>query len=236
MRITLKAALISALISGLISLIGVSVNYQSAKKANEIAQTALDESKKTVAFYNDISKQKDIPRLEAYPISVGFYTPDKPEAAGQVRIHIGTIIKNLSEANAKHISLNLETKDWYGHCTNWFEVYKSYKFPIPKITSLAKNADLIFPSYTPDAPSSGEAGYVSQEEPFVLKITLSWQDNNNREYVYVAFYKLEYSRLADKVFLYFSKIEDYDSVLNSQKALEYANKSLKEYKFIKKTD
>lgn len=235
MRITIKAALISGLISGLITLIGIYVNSKDTKQANEIARAALNESKKTADLYSDIYKQKDIPRLEVYPISVKFYIPDKPEVPGQIKISIGTIIKNLSEANAKDISLNLETKDWYDHYTNWFNIYKDAKLPIPHIASLAKNTEIIYPSYAPDTPSAGEDGYVNQDKPFLLKITLSWKDNNNKEYVYVAFYRLEHSRLVNDIFLYFSKIEAYDSVIDGRKAWEESEISLKEYQYKNKS-
>ncbi len=231
MRVTIKAAVISALISGTITLVGVRYSSIGTKESNRIAKEALDESKKTSTLYNDIYKQKEIPRLEVYPTNVDFYIPDSPEVAGQVKIKIGTVIKNLSEANAKGISLNIETMDWYDHYTNWLDIYKNNKLPIPHIASLPKNADLIYPSYIPDAPASGKNGYINQDKPFLSKLTLSWKDNNNKEYVYVAFYKLDYSRLIDNVFLYFSRIEDSDSVIDGQKAWDYAKLNLKEYQY-----
>lgn len=231
MRVTMKAAVTSAIISGVISLIGVYINFRSTKEVAKIAKDALNESKKMSTLSSDIYKQKEIPRLEAYPINVDFYSPTNPEAEGQVKIKIGTIIKNLSEANAKGISLNIETKDWYDHYTNWLDIYRDNKLPIPHIASLPKNTDLMYPSYIPDAPASGKNGYISQGKPFLSKLTLYWKDNNNKEYVYVAFYRLDFSRLIDNVFLYFSRIEEHDSVIDGQKAWDYAKLSLKDYQY-----
>ena len=229
MRVTMKAAVTSAVILGVVSLICSYFTFIGMKEATKIAKDALNESKKMAALSNDVYKQKEIPRLEVYPISVDFYTPASPEVAGQVKIKIGTIIKNLSEANAKGVSLNIETKDWYDHCTNWFNIYKEIKLPIPHIASLSKNSELIYPSYTPDAPSSGKEGYVNQDKPFLVKLILYWRDNNNKDYLYMAIYKLDHSRLVDNIFLYFSQIEAYDSVIDGQKAWDYAKLDLKEY-------
>lgn len=245
MNLIMKTTLISAMMAGIISLIGFSINSDLVKKsnviandaslkagkANTIAKSALAETKKMNKIYEDIYKLKDIPRLEVYPIGAEFYVPIKPEVPGQVKINIGVVIENHSEANAKSIAINFETRDWYNHPTSLFQIYGDAGQPIPHIASLAGGTKFLYPSYVPDAPASGEAGYISQDKPFLLKLTLRWKDNNNKKYSYVAFYKLEHSRLIDKVHLYFSQIEDYDSVNDGHKAFEYAEKSLKEYQY-----
>lgn len=227
----MKIAITVAVIGAIVALIGTAVNCSMVKQSNKTAKLALAEAKKTFNLYNDIYKLKEIPRLQVYPIGAKFYIPTKPEVPGQVKIAIGAMIESHSEANAKDIAINFETRDWYNHHTSLFQIYKDAKQPIPHIASLAGGTKLPYPSYAPDAPASGEAGYISQDKPFLLKLTLYWKDNNNKEYSYVAFYKLEYNRLYDGLYLYFSRIEDYDSVNDGKKAFEYAEKSLKEYQY-----
>ncbi|GEM_PF-5216571 len=226
--VTIQAAILGAIIT----VIGFIITGIFSCQANRLSKEALKLSKDNASFINDITKLKDLPRLEVYPIGVQFYTPTPQEVPGQVKIAINTHIKNLSEANAKAIALNIETKDWFDHYTNWFDVYKEINLPIPHIASLGPNTELPYPGYAPDAPNSGEAGYISQANPLLLKLTLYWNDNNNKKYVYVAFFKLNYSRLSNGNYLYFAKIESYDSVIDSDKAWTFSKKSLKNYQFI----
>lgn len=97
--------------------------------------------------------------------------------------------------------------------------------PIPHFLSLPKNSRFFYPSYAPDAPASGESGFVSQDKPFKLKLTLYWKDVNNNEYVYVGFYDLKSARLPNNENqLYFQPISAYDSVKDGIVAWDNAEK------------
>ena len=85
--------------------------------------------------------------------------------------------------------------------------------PIPHILSLPKNSQILYPSYAPDAPASGEAGFISQNKQLKVKISLYWQDVNDKEYVYVGFYDLKRAVLPNNENqLYFQPISTYDSI------------------------
>ncbi len=168
-----------------------------------------------------------IPRLIVSPLTVRFYPPDVPETAGQVKIEISPIIENVSEAAAREVTLNFETKDWYGHKTSLFKIYEEAKHPVPHILSLPKNSRMVYPSYTPDAPASGLAGFLNQEKPFDLKLTLSWKDVDGKEYVYVGFYILKNAPLpAGEQRLYFQPLSTYDSVKDGELAWKNAKHEL----------
>lgn len=131
--------------------------------------------------------------------------------------------------NAREISINLETEDWYGHKTNWFNIYRDAKLPIPHILTLPKNSSIFYSPYAPDAPSSGEAGFLSQDKPFKLKITLYWKDVNNKKYIQVGFYELKGSRLPNNEnLLYFQPLANYDNVNDGEEAWKYEKKSINE--------
>ena len=146
---------------------------------------------------------------------------------GQVKIDMSAVIENLSETLARQVSLNFETRDWYDHKTSLFEIYKAAKYPIPHILSLPKSSRIIYPSYAPDAPAGGLQGYLSQDKPFKLKLTLSWKDANDKKYVYVGFYDLKSAPLPDGSYkLYFQPLNTYDSVKDGEAAWNYAQQEL----------
>lgn len=219
--INIRAAYIAAIIPTTIAALALFNSCQNTK----LAQKANSQAEKSYALSEAIYNSKDIPRLIVAPLGAEFFTPDKPEVAGQVKINISAIIENMSEVGAKDVSLNFETEDWYGHKTNLFQIYA--KMPIPHFLTIPKNSRLLYPSYAPDAPSSGEQGFIQQEKPFKLKLTLGWKDINNKKYVYVGFYNLKSSLLLNKqAVLYFQPLNTYDSVKDGKIAWEYAEKGL----------
>lgn len=212
---TFKSTAISVLVAIAIGLF----SYKVSQEANEIARKANETAQASYNIANEVYKSKDIPRLKASPLQARFYVPDKPEAAGQVKINFGVVIENLSETNAKDISINFETEDWYGHKTNLFNIYKEAGMPVPHILTLPKNSNVFYPSYAPDAPASGEAGFLAQDKPFKLKISLYWQDINDAKYVQVGFYELKGTRTPNaEALLYFQPLSNYDSVNDGAKA------------------
>lgn len=216
----IQSAFIAAVIAAVISTIGILVNYNLVKESNALAKEANNISK-------EIFKSKNIPRVIASPISAKFYIPEQPEVPGQVKINISAMIENLSEVNAREVAINFETKDWYEHKTSLFDIYKESNMPILHILSLPKNSRILYPSYAPDAPSSGEDGFVNQNKPFKVKITLYWKDINNKEYVYVGLYDLKSTILPNNERqLYFQPINTYDSVKDKNLAWDYAKKTL----------
>ena len=214
-RVTMQAALISAIVSA----IGIVVNYSLITQANDTAAKALKIS-------DDIYKSKEIPRLKATPLHAYFYTPTAPEAPGQVKINISAMIENLSEVSAREASINFETEDWYGHKTDLFDIYKQSKMPIPHILTIPKNSQIFYPSYSPDAPASGLDGFLSRNKPFKVKVVIYWKDINDKRYVQVGFYTLESGDLPNgEKLLYFQPVEIYDSVTDNDKAWQYAKNS-----------
>ena len=196
------------------------VANRRANEANLIAKSSLDIS-------NEVHKTKDIPRLTVSPLGAQFYIPTNPEVPGQVKIDMSAIIENLSETPAREVALNFETKDWYGHKTSLFEIYKSANHPIPYILSLPKTSRMTYPSYAPDAPAGGLQGYLNQDKPFKLKLTLSWEDTNDKKYVYVGFYDLKSAPLPDGNYrLYFQPLSTYDSVKDGEAAWAYTQQEL----------
>jgi len=230
----IQAAIIATTISAIVAIISTIVNYDLIEQANNLAieantyaKDANIVAKKSYDISNEIFKSKEIPRLVVSPLSAEFYVPEDPEVSGQVKINLAAIIENLSEVTAREIAINFETEDWYGHKTSLFDIYKTAQRPIPHILSLPKNSRLLYPSYAPDAPSTGEHGFVNQEKPFKLKLTLYWKDVNSKEYVYVGFYDLKSSRLPNsKNQLYFQPINTYDSIKDTDEAWDYAKQSL----------
>jgi len=224
----------AALIAATISLIGILVSRSMveeanklSKEANKYAKEANEIAKKSYDISNEIYKAKEIPRLVARPISAKFYSPETPEAPGQVKINISAMIENLSESNARDIAINFETKDWYDHKTSLFNIYKEANRPIPHISSLPKNSQLFYPSYAPDAPSTGEQGFIGQDKSFKLKLTLYWKDINNKEYVYVGLYDLRSAPLPNnETQLYFQPINTFDNIKDGEIAWEQAKKDL----------
>ena len=223
--VTIRAVWISVVISALISSISLLINSSLTKEANTLSKEANKTAEKSFDIADKIYKSKDIPRLITFPVSAEFYTPDKPEVPGQVKINISAIIENLSEVSAREISINFETEDWYGHKTNLFDIYKETNLPIPHFLSLPKNSRLLYPSYAPDAPASGESGFVAQDKPFKLKLILYWKDINDEKYVYVGFYDLKSTRLPnDENRLYFQPIDTYDNIKDGDIAWNNAKK------------
>ncbi len=191
----------------------------TAREANEIAG-------RSFAIAREVHEAKDIPRIVAYPFGVRFYVPTNPEVPGQVKIDMSAIIENLSEADARHVKVNFETQDWFDHRTSLFQIYEERKHPIPHILSLPKGSRFIYPSYAPDAPSGGEAGYLGQEKPFKLKLCVYWKDINEKEYVHVGFYELKAAPLLDgQNMLYFQPVETYDSIKDGDVAWNRAKPS-----------
>ena len=189
---------------------------RSAERANNIASESL-----TIA--KEVHEAKDTPRLVAHPLAVRFYVPDNPETAEQIKIDMSAIIENLSESNARHVKVNFETLDWYDHRTSLFEIYKERQHPVPTVLSLPKGSKFIYPTYAPDAPSSGEAGYLSQDKPFKLRLSVYWKDINDKEYVQVGIYDLKAAPLLDgRNMLYFQPIETFDSVKDGDIAWQRA--------------
>ena len=200
---------------------------QVAQEANAIARDANKISKESFNIASEVYKSKDIPRLVVFPLTAQFYVPEKPEVPGQVKIDMSAMIENLSEANARDVALNFETEDWYGHGTSLFQIYQEMKQPIPHIASLPKNSRFPYPSYAPDAPATGEAGFVSQNKPFKLRLTLYWKDINYKDYVYVGFYQLKSSQLLNGTHqLYFQPVNIFDSVKDGQSAWDRAKQPL----------
>ncbi len=189
-------------------------------EANRIAKSSLD-------IASEAHKTRDIPRLTVSPLGAQFYTPEYPEVPGQVKINMSAIIENLSETPARQVALNFETRDWYDHKTSLFEIYKAAKHPIPHMLSLPKSSRVTYPSYAPDAPAGGLQGYLSQDKPFKLKLTLSWKDTNDKKYVYVGFYDLKSALLPDGSYmLYFQPLNTSDSVKDGEAAWTYAQQEL----------
>jgi len=198
-----------------------------AGKSTVIAQEANDIAEESLVIAREVHKSKDIPRLVAHPLGVRFYVPSNPEVPGQVKIDMSAIIENLSETDARHVSINFETLDWYDHPTSLFEIYKERNHPVPHILSLPKGSRFIYPSYAPDAPSSGETGYLGQDKPFKLKLSVYWKDINEKEYVHVGVYDLKAAPLPDgRNMLYFNPIETFDSVKDGDVAWERAKGSI----------
>lgn len=221
--VNIRAAYIVAIIPTIIAVLALFNSCQNTK----LAQKANAQAEKSYVLSEAIYNSKDIPRLIVAPLGAEFFIPDKPEVVGQVKINISAIIENMSEVSAKDVSLNFETEDWYGHKTNLFQIYRDTKMPIFHFLTIPKNSRLLYPSYAPDAPSSGEQGFIQQEKPFKLKLTLEWKDINNKKYVYVGFYNLKSSLLPNKqVVLYFQPLNTYDSVKDGEIAREYAEKGL----------
>ena len=99
--------------------------------------------------------------------------------------------------------------------------------PIPHILSIPKNSRLFYPSYAPDAPASGEEGFVNQDKPFKLKLCVYWKDINEKEYVCVGFYDLKFTTLPNNENqLYFQPLSFYDSIKDGDKAWDYEEKVL----------
>jgi len=225
-----QPAIIIALIAVIVSIIGILVAQEAnrySEEANGYSKEANKIAKESYTISNEIFKTKAIPRLIVFPMEAKFYTPENPEAPGQVKINLSAMIENLSETNAMQVAINFETKDWYEHKTNLFNIYKEAHGPTPHILSLPKNSRLFYPSYAPDAPASGESGFLNQNKPFKVKITLYWKDINDNEYVYVGFYDLKSAPLPNNENrLYFQPVSTYDSVNDGDLAWEYAKKSL----------
>lgn len=212
MKVEIKAALVSAIVAGGISLIGVWINYSGVKEATQIAN-------KSFNVANKIYQTQDIPRLIANPRAPKFYTP-KGGVPGQKKLGIGVIIESFSEVKAIGVSLDVETEDWTGHKTSLFDIYKKAKEPILHILSFPKNARLEWDYYyKPDIPASGKTGFLSQEKPFKVKLILRWKDINEKEYIYVGIYHLKHRRGTS---VYFSPISNYDSIKDGEKAWEFA--------------
>lgn len=220
--VNIRAAYIAALIPTIIALFSLHNSCRSTR----IAENATSVAEKSYKLSETIYKSKDIPRLIAAPLGAEFFIPAKPEVEGQVKISISAVIENLSEVSARDVSLNFETEDWYGHKTNLFQIYKEAKMPVLHFMTLPKNSRILYPSYAPDAPASGEQGFIQQEKPFKLKLTLEWSDINNKKYVYVGFYNLKHSLLPSKqVVLYFQPLNTYDSVKDGRIAWDRAVES-----------
>jgi len=223
----IQAALIAGGVSLIMATIGIIVSYSQGAETKRIAVEANQIAQKAYTVSSDIYKSKEIPRLKATPLSAKFYIPENPEAKGQVKINFSALIENLSEAIAREVSINFETEDWYGHKTSLYEIYKNSKRPIPHILTFPKNSSMLYPSYAPDAPSAGEQGFVSQDKPFRIKITVYWKDVNSKEYIYVGYYDLKYVILPNNEYqLYFQPIANYDSINDGDLAREYAIKKI----------
>jgi hypothetical protein len=199
---------------------GVSNGCNANRIANQsaaTAETANHIANQSLTIAREVHQAKDIPRLVAHPLDARFYVPTNPEAPGQVKIDMGAIIENLSETDARHVSINFGTLDWYDHRTSLYEIYKERKHPCPIILSMPKGSRFVYPPYAPDAPSSGESGYVNQDKPFKLKLSVYWKDINEKEYVRVGVYDLKAASRPDgKNRLYFQPIETFDSVKDGE--------------------
>lgn len=231
--VNIRAALITAIPSIIIAIISSAIlfisscnNNKLATAANSLSDKANQTASKSFEIANEIYKSKEIPRLIAAPLAPKFYVPENPEVSGQVKINLSAIIENLSEVSAREVAINFETEDWCGHKTSLFDIYKEAKCPIPHLLSLPKNSRLEYPSYyRPDAPASGENGFVTQDKPFRLKLTLYWKDINDKKYVYIGFYELKNAVLPDNENqLYFQPVNTYDNVKDGDIAWDYADK------------
>ncbi len=204
-------ATILALVFSVFALVNGYISNQTAKESLRIS--------------SEVYKSKNIPRLLATPLSAKFYVPENA-VPGQVKIDMSAVIQNLSETDARSVSLNFETEDWTGFQTSLFKIYRDARQPIPHFLLVPKNSQLIYPSYAPDVPATGEAGFVNQDKSFKLKLTLYWEDINDQKYVYVGFYELRSALLPNgKRLLYFQPISTFDSVKDKEAAWNHAKQT-----------
>ena len=199
-----------------------------AKSANDIAEQSNIVSQRSLAITDEIHRSREIPRLVASPSGVRFYFPKNPETPTQAKIDISAIFVNFSDVSARSVALNFETLDWDNppHPTSLFQIYRERKHPIPHLLKFAGGAQMIYPSYSPDVPNAGEAGFLAQDKPFRLKLALHWDDVNDKKYVWVGFYTLEHAPFGERQQLYFQPEEAYDSVKDGAVAWKYATEGV----------
>ncbi len=211
------------ILTAICAIAGICLAYEANKLATEANKIAHDTEARSINLY----KAKELPRLIPYPLNPRFYVPTNPEVPGQVRFDMGVVMQGQNDTTSLNARLNIETRDWTGFKTNLHEISKAQGIPNPVFSSISRNSPVIYPSYSPDAPASGAAGFVNQDKPFKVKLVLEWEDVNREKYLYVGFWDLKHAALPDKKYLfYFTPTENYESVLDGQIAWQEAKRDL----------
>ncbi len=227
MRITTKAACITAVISAIVSLIGIVVNSCSmkesngkAEKANLLASEANLLAEKAYLLAKEVFEIQNTPRLSTQVFGQSYVGPLKGRIDEVVTIPIA--VYNNSDTFAYKVNLDLLISDGTGREVSLNEYFKSVNAPMMYKESLSPREQwLILPPKAMSSPANSKELYSSGKLEFKAKLQLTWKDVKGKEYKFVNLAKLQYVCIEDETkqeaFWFdskgaYSSIEDRDEV------------------------
>lgn len=182
LRITIRAAIISALISGIISLIGVYFSSLKADKANKIALDANITAQKAVDFTEKEFETKYTPDIRVYIPTWNVYVGEGGSKRIDNIILIPTTICNKSYGLAKDVTLNIVYNDG---------TWESDKKQVIVVPVLKGGESSRLPDFAPSILAGAYDKYLSKDITFRMKVLISWKNASNESYNSVESFKLE---------------------------------------------